>query len=41
MLIERYVSAEILKPFAAGLGLLAIIFVAFSTAIKLTDAAAG
>jgi len=41
MLIERYVNAEILKPFAAGLGLLAIIFVAFSTAIKLTDAAAG
>ena len=41
MLIERYVSAEILKPFAAGLAILVTVFIAFSAAIKLSDAAAG
>ena len=41
MLIERYITGEIIKPFAAGLGLLLVIFIAFSSAIKLTDAAAG
>ena len=41
MLIERYVSTEILKPFAAGLGILITVFVAFSAAVKLGDAAAG
>lgn len=41
MLIERYVSAEILKPFAAGLAILVTVFFAFSAAIKLADAASG
>jgi lipopolysaccharide export system permease protein len=41
MLIERYVTAEIARPFAAGLGLLVAVFVAFTVAMKLSDAAAG
>lgn len=41
MLIERYVTTEILKPFAAGLAMLATVFIAFTAAIKLSDAASG
>jgi len=41
MLIERYVTREIIKPFLAGLGLLLVIFIAFSAAIKLSDALSG
>lgn len=41
MLIERYVTAEIVRPFAAGLGMLAVVFVAFSTAVRLSEAASG
>jgi lipopolysaccharide export system permease protein len=41
MLIERYVTAEIARPFAAGLGILVTVFVTFTAALKLSDAAAG
>lgn len=41
MLIERYVTAEIARPFAAGLGMLVTVFVAFTVAMKLSDAASG
>lgn len=41
MLIERYLVAEIAKPFAAGLAMICAIFIAFSAAVKLSDAAAG
>lgn len=41
MLIERYVTAEIARPFAAGLAILAVVFVAFTAAVKLSDAASG
>ena len=41
MLIERYVTAEIARPFAAGLGILTIVFIAFTAAVKLADAASG
>jgi lipopolysaccharide export system permease protein len=41
MLIERYVTAEIVRPFAAGLGMLAVVFMAFSTAVRLSEAASG
>lgn len=41
MLIERYVTAEIARPFAAGLGILVTVFVAFTAAVKLSDAASG
>lgn len=41
MLIDRYVTAEIARPFAAGLGILVTVFVAFTAAMKLADAASG
>ena len=41
MLIERYVTAEIARPFAAGLGILTVVFIAFTAAVKLADAASG
>lgn len=41
MLIDRYVTAEIARPFAAGLGILVTVFVAFTVAMKLSDAASG
>jgi lipopolysaccharide export system permease protein len=41
MLIERYLTSEIVKPFTAGLLILVTVFVAFSAAVRLSDAASG
>lgn len=41
MLIERYLASEILRPFIAGLAMLVVISVAFSSAVRLSDAASG
>lgn len=41
MIIDRYLSREILRPFAVGLGLLVLVFVGFSLARQLSFAAAG
>ena len=41
MLIDRYLSTEIARPFVAGLALLCTIFVGFSAAVKMSAAAAG
>jgi len=41
MLIERYITSEIARPFAAGVAMIVAVFVAFSAAVKLADAASG
>ena len=41
MIIDRYLSREILRPFAVGLGLLVLVFIGFSLARQLSFAAAG
>ena len=41
MLIERYLTTEIVKPFLAGLLILVTVFIAFSAAVRLADAASG
>ena len=41
MLIERYITSEILRPFAAGLAMLATVSIAFSAAVRLSEAATG
>jgi lipopolysaccharide export system permease protein len=41
MLIERYITSEVIRPFAAGLAMLAVVFVAFSAAVRLSEAASG
>lgn len=41
MIIDRYLTREILRPFAVGLGLLVLVFVGFSLARQLSFAAAG
>lgn len=41
MIIDRYLSGEILRPFCTGLGLLILVFVGYSAAEKLAAAAAG
>ena len=41
MIIERYITSEIVRPFAAGLAILATVFIAFSAAVKLSEAASG
>lgn len=41
MIIERYITSEIVRPFAAGLAILVAVFIAFSAAVKLSDAASG
>ena len=41
MLIERYLTTEIVKPFLAGLLILVTLFIAFSAAVRLADAASG
>lgn len=41
MLIERYIITEIARSFAVGLAILCAVFVAFSAAVKLSDAATG
>lgn len=41
MLIERYLTSEIIKPFLAGLLILVTVFIAFTAAVRLSDAASG
>lgn len=41
MIIDRYLTQEILRPFALGFGLLVIVFVSYTAAIQLTQAADG
>ncbi|MEP5764486.1 MAG: LPS export ABC transporter permease LptF [Halieaceae bacterium] len=41
MIIDRYISREIVRPFCAGLGLLILIFIGFSAARQLSLAAQG
>lgn len=41
MIIDRYLTQEILRPFTLGFGLLVAIFIAYTTAIQLTRAADG
>ncbi|GAB5450869.1 MAG: LPS export ABC transporter permease LptF [Halioglobus sp.] len=41
MIIDRHISLEILRPFAAGLGLLVLVYMGFSAARQLSLAAAG
>lgn len=41
MIIDRYLTQEILRPFALGFGLLVIVFVAYTAAIQLSQAADG
>ncbi|MEM0955284.1 MAG: LPS export ABC transporter permease LptF [Pseudomonadota bacterium] len=41
MIIDRYISREILKPFASGLGLLVLVFIGYSAALQLNLAAQG
>jgi lipopolysaccharide export system permease protein len=41
VIIDRYVTKEILRPFALGLGLLVLVFIGFSSAMHLKLAAEG
>ena len=41
MLVDRYINAEILRPFLGGLGLLVLIFVGYVTTVQLQLAAQG
>lgn len=41
MIIDRYLTREILRPFALGFGLLVIVFVSYTAAIQLSQAADG
>lgn len=41
MIIDRYISSEIMRPFASGLGLLVLIFIGYSAALQLQLAAQG
>ncbi len=41
MIIDRYISTEIVRPFFTGLGLLVLVFVGYSAAKQLTLAASG
>lgn len=41
MIIDRYVSAEIARPFGISVGLLAAVFAGYSAAVRLADAAQG
>ena len=41
MIIDRYLTQEILRPFTLGFGLLVVLFVAYTAAIQLTQAADG
>jgi len=41
LIIDRHLSLEILRPFAAGIGLLVLVFVGFSAADQLSAAAEG
>jgi lipopolysaccharide export system permease protein len=39
--LDRYITAEIVRPFLLGTGLLVLIFAGYSTAIRMADAANG
>ena len=41
MIIDRYISSEVLRPFVGGLGLLVLIFIGYSATIQLNLAAQG
>ena len=41
LIIDRYISKEILRPFLGGLGLLVLVFIGYSAAKQLTLAAQG
>lgn len=41
MIIDRYIITEIVRPFSIGVALLVVVFAGYSSAIQLTDAAAG
>ncbi len=41
LIIDRYLTQEILRPFMLGFGLLVVLFVAYTAAIQLTQAADG
>ena len=41
LIIDRYISWEILRPFASGLGLLILVFIGYSAALQLNLAAQG
>ena len=41
MIIDRYISLEILRPFVTGLGLLVLVFIGYSAALQLNLAAQG
>lgn len=41
VIIDRYISFEILRPFAGGLGLLILVFIGYSAALQLNLAAQG
>ena len=41
MIIDRYISLEIARPFLAGLGLLVLVFIGYSAALQLNLAAQG
>ena len=41
LVIDRYISREIARPFVSGLGLLTLIFIGYSAALQLQLAAAG
>ncbi len=41
MIIDRYISSEVLRPFIGGLGLLVLVFVGYSATLQLNLAAQG
>ena len=41
LIIDRYISREILRPFASGLGLLVLVFIGYSASVQLQLAASG
>ncbi|MFQ5644676.1 MAG: LptF/LptG family permease, partial [Thiogranum sp.] len=41
MLLNRYITAEIIKPMFLGVALLVIVFTGYSLGVKLTQAAQG
>jgi lipopolysaccharide export system permease protein len=41
LIIDRYISLEIIRPFCAGLGLLVLVFIGYSAAAQLSLAAEG
>ena len=41
LIIDRYISSEVIRPFCGGLGLLVLVFVGYSATIQLNLAAQG